>query len=74
MADSTTVEYLSEKVHQAYCKQYEKKNGKPYWTNGDYSLLDEEIKEFDRVTVRVILDCITSKEVVFGMFEEGSNG
>ena len=52
------IEELSEAVHKAYCRQYEKKHSKPYWTNGDYSKLDEETKEFDRVTVRAVLEAI----------------
>ena len=54
----TFVEELSEKVHQAYCKEYERQHGEPYWTKGDYNLLDEDIKEYDRVTVRTILNHI----------------
>ncbi len=52
------IEEISETVHKAYCTQYEKKHGKSYWTNGDYSKLNEETKEFDRVTVRAVLDAI----------------
>lgn len=49
------MEKLAEAVHKAYCKHYEKTHGKPYWTNGDYALLDEETKEIDRETVRAVL-------------------
>ena len=49
------IEKLSELVHKAYCKQYKKVNGKEYWTRGDYSCLDEQTKEYDRVIVRAIL-------------------
>lgn len=45
-------EKLAEEVHHVYCEQYEKDNGKPYWTNGDYSKLSEETKEYDRNIVR----------------------
>jgi hypothetical protein len=41
-------EEISARVHQIYCEQYEKDNGKPYWTNGDYSKLDERTKQYDR--------------------------
>lgn len=41
-------EQLSKEVHQCYCRQYALDNGKPYWTNGDYNLLDEKTKEYDR--------------------------
>ena len=43
-----TKEELSAKIHKIYCVQYEKDNGKPYWTNGDYSKLDEKTKQYDR--------------------------
>ena len=49
------LENLSEKIHKLYCKQYLKDNGKPYWTNGDYSKLDEKTKEYDRNIARFIL-------------------
>ncbi|KKN78827.1 hypothetical protein LCGC14_0345990 [marine sediment metagenome] len=57
-AKTEEIERISEVVHKAYCKQYEIKHGKPYWTNGDYSLLDEPTKEFDRATVRAVLEAI----------------
>lgn len=46
------LEELSERIHHIYCAQYEKDNGKPYWTNGDYSKLDERTKEYDRNIAR----------------------
>lgn len=46
------MEELSAEIHTLYCKQYEKDNGKPYWTNGDYTLLDERTKEYDRNIAR----------------------
>lgn len=46
------MEKLAEEVHHIYCEQYEKDHGKPYWTNGDYSKLDERVKEYDRNIVR----------------------
>lgn len=46
------MEALSAEVHKVYCEQYEKDNGKPYWTNGEYSKLDERTKEYDRNIVR----------------------
>jgi hypothetical protein len=49
---SAEIERLAEEVHQVYCEQYEKKHGKPYWTGGDYSKLDEVTKDFDRAIVR----------------------
>ena len=49
------MERLAEAVHKAYCLRYKQVHGKEYWTKGDYSLLDEETKEYDRVTVRAVL-------------------
>ena len=54
-SDEQMVERCAEAVHKAYCKNYFERNGKPYWTNGDYSRLDEQTKEIDRVTVRAVL-------------------
>ncbi len=58
------LEQLSEKIHKLYCEQYEKDNGKPYWTNGDYSKLDEKTKEYDRNIARFILNNYVQKEIV----------
>ena len=52
------MEMLAEEVHKDYCRDYEMRNGKPYWTGGDYSKLDEATKDIDRVTVRAVLDAI----------------
>ena len=52
------IEKLAEIVHKAYCQQYKKTHGKEYWTKGDYSLLDEATKEYDRVTVRAVFGVI----------------
>ena len=52
------VEVLAEKVHKAYCHWYLKKHKKPYWSYGNYNLLDEETKEADRYTVRAVLDAV----------------
>lgn len=60
MADEGRVERLSVLVHKAYCKEYERQKGESYWTKGDYDLLDEDTKEFDRVTVRTVLAAIDS--------------
>jgi hypothetical protein len=49
------IEHLAEAVHRAYCRYYqETHDGKEYWTNGDYSLLDETTKEIDRQTVKAV--------------------
>lgn len=56
------IERLSEAVHKSYCEQYKKNHGKEYWTKGNYSLLDEETKEFDRATVRAVLQTLKGKK------------
>ena len=48
------IEYLAEQVHKAYCQYCIDVKGKEYWTKGDYSLLDDKVKEADRYTVRAI--------------------
>ena len=53
--DDRTLEILAARVHKAYCEEYERQNGQPHWTGGDYDKLDESAKEFDRVTVRAII-------------------
>lgn len=49
------IEKLSAAVHRAYCANYQKRKGEPYWTKGDYNLLDETAKEIDRETTRAVL-------------------
>lgn len=44
-------EEMAEKVHKVYCEQYQKDKGEVYWTGGDYSLLDEKTKNYDRAIV-----------------------
>jgi len=56
------VEAIAEKVHIAYCEQYKRRKGEPYWTNGDYSKLDEATKEYDRVTVHAVLAALRGEE------------
>lgn len=46
-----TDEEMAVEVHGVYCAQYEKNHGKPYWTGGDYSKLEESVKEYDRALV-----------------------
>jgi hypothetical protein len=41
-------EVISAEIHKCYCRAYERRFGKPYWTNGDYSKLDEATKDYDR--------------------------
>lgn len=64
MVTDKELEVIAMQVHQAYCVQYEVKHGKPYWTLGDYSKLDEETKEFDRATVRTVIGALKILGVV----------
>lgn len=52
------MEELAAVVHRAYCEEYERQKDEPYWTKGDYSKLDDNVKEFDRVTVKAIVSAI----------------
>lgn len=57
------VEKLAEKVHHLYCAQYQEDHGgAPYWTNGDYSKLDERTKEYDRNIARFMLSELHSRD------------
>jgi len=58
MLKGKELEILAEVVHKAYCREYERQNDKEYWTGGDYNLLDDDTKEYDRVTVRAVLEAI----------------
>jgi hypothetical protein len=61
-ADEELIEKLSEKVHKSYCEYFKTRHdGSEYWTKGDYFLLTNEGKEYDRVTVRTILSEIKDK-------------
>ena len=46
------VETISAAIHRCYCRAYERRFGKPYWTGGDYSKLPEETKDYDREMAR----------------------
>jgi len=52
--DEATIERLAAAAHRAHCVEYERQNGEPYWTGGDYEQLDGDAKEFARVTVRAV--------------------
>ena len=54
--EESELERLSRDIHYLYCTQYVKDHGEPYWTNGDYSKLDERTKEYDRNIARFILE------------------
>lgn len=49
------IERLSAEIHKCYCRAYERRFGKPYWTNGDYSKLDEATKDYDREMARFVM-------------------
>lgn len=49
------VEIISSEIHKCYCRVYERRFGKPYWTNGDYSKLDELTKDYDREMAEFII-------------------
>jgi len=49
------IDELAERVHWAYCANYELRKGKEYWTKGDYNKLDDEAKEIDRATVIAVI-------------------
>ncbi len=49
------LEEISERIHKAYCKHYQQVKGESYWTGGDYSKLNEETKEYDRVIARLFI-------------------
>jgi len=55
---SEAEEILSEQIHKNYCQYVLVRTGKPYWTGGDYSKLDEETKEADRIQARWMLQAI----------------
>jgi hypothetical protein len=55
------VEECSELVHKAYCNERLRQGKEEYWTKGDYSKLDEATKDYDRATVRAVLDIIVTR-------------
>ncbi len=58
------IEEIAEEVHKAYCEHFKKVHpGEEYWTKGDYSLLDDNIKEYDRVTIRAVLKAIGQEAI-----------
>ena len=58
------MEKLAEAVHKAYCKYHLENKGKEYWTKGDYSLLKDEGKEYDRRTVRAVIQAIAKTDII----------
>ena len=72
------IEKLAERVHWAYCANYELRKGEEYWTKGDYSKLDEDTKEIDRAIVRAVLEGIhedlNKPRVILGGSRVGKSG
>lgn len=58
------IEAICAKVHLAYCSERLRQGNEPYWTRGDYEKLDENTKEYDRVTVRAVLNCIEYSKLI----------
>ena len=54
--NAKTIEDLAAQIHGIYCKYRKEVRGKPYWTGGDYSKLEEQTKEADRYMARFILE------------------
>lgn len=59
--DTEEIEKLSEEIHHLYCAQYLQDHGTPYWTEGDYSKLDERTKEYDRNIARFMSTHLTAR-------------
>ena len=59
--DSMDLESICENVHKAYCKYHKERTGQDYWTKGDYSLLNEDGKEYDRRTAKTVITDIIAK-------------
>lgn len=62
-AELRKIEELSAEIHKVYCAYYQDRHSKPYWTNGDYSLLDESTKDADRYMARFILNRPTAPKI-----------
>ena len=62
IARAKKIEEISEKIHHVYCNYFLEVNWEAYWTNGDYSKLDEKTKEADRYIARFILKHIEELE------------
>jgi len=56
---------ICEAVHKAYCAERVKqgKTPSPYWTGGDYSGLNETIKDYDRAAVRAVLSYLVDNNI-----------
>ena len=56
------VEEIAEQIHHVYCAYYKARHGKEYWTEGDYSQLDEATKDADRYMAKFCLTLIEDAE------------
>lgn len=63
------VEKLSAEIHKCYCRAYERRFGKPYWTGGDYSVLEEATKDYDREMARFMLEALDLKDTKIAHLE-----
>lgn len=57
--DEAELEVICAEVHKAYCDERIRQGKEPYWTGGDYNKLDETAKDYDRVTVKAVLTCLS---------------
>lgn len=67
--ENIDIEKIAERVHKAYCEEYKKQKGKDYWTKGDYLKLTEKTKDYDRKTVKAVLNILT--DIKFLKAKEG---
>ena len=57
------IEIVCASVHKAYCDNRITQGKEPYWTKGDYNLLDEAAKGIDRATVFAVLEAVKFDEL-----------
>lgn len=67
------IEKLSAEIHKVYCEEYKKRFGKEYFTGGDYSLLDEPTKNYDRNLAHWHLNLIQKERERCAKIAEGIN-
>jgi len=68
--EAKLIEELSAEIHKCYCRAYERRYGKPYWTNEDYSKLEEATKDYDREMARWHLEQIESLQAKLKEYED----
>lgn len=52
MDEWSDIETLAREAHKVYCDQYYLNHEEEYWTKGNYDLLDEKTKDYDRALAR----------------------